>query len=119
MTNLAIITNYSKRINWTIEMDNTIIKCISECPSNISMACEESAKLLNLPLTTITGRYYNHLRTKTNIIALGSKDTMMVNTKNTARKNNEENFHFELVQSLIIKLTKDQKKFIVKSLLGL
>lgn len=103
------------------QRDEVIIRHVQAMPNNITLACENAAEELNIPFKTAHSRYYCAIRnSKKPIIALASKDTISINTKNTARvKDDKGEFNKELILGLFDQLSDKDKKQMIKRLIGL
>lgn len=113
------------RQNWTKHEGNVVLDCVKSYPSNLAFAFEQAAA--ELPGRTpraISVQYYKNLRNQSTALAVMSSKGVATlgNQKNSRRDLKQElttEQQVEIIMGMIQKLNREEKKAVVKTILGL
>lgn len=84
------------------ELELEVIKeSIALYPNNITFACEIAALKIKRNAKAVLIYYYNNLKKKDTLLAIGSKHGALSNTKNTPRPANTD-FNPTLIDSMLV-----------------
>lgn len=104
--------------NWQPWERQVVINHIQDHPSNFTLAFEQAASELNRSLSAVQNHFHKVIKKeldkqKVAITVQGSKNNMIVNSKNTPRRRSDQ---LDLVSSFAMELSKDEKKILIKEL---
>ena len=113
------------RQNWTKHEGNVILDCIKSYPSNLSFAFEQaSAELPGRTARAISVQYYKKLRNESTALSvMSSKGVATLGNQKNSRRDLKQDLsteqQVEIIMGMIQKLNRDDKKAVVKTILGL
>lgn len=113
------------RQNWTKHEGNVILDCVKSYPSNLSFAFEQaSAELSGRTARAISVQYYKKLRNEgTALSVMSSKGVATLGNQKNSRRDLKQDLsteqQVEIIMAMIQKLNRDDKKAVVKTILGL
>lgn len=113
------------RLNWTKHEGNVILDCVKSYPSNLSFAFEQAASELPGRTTrAISVQYYKNLRNQgTALAVMSSKGVATLGNQKNSRRDLKQELsteqQVEIILGMIQKLKREDKKAVVKTILGL
>ena len=113
------------RQNWTKHESNVILDCVKSYPSNLAFAFEQaSTELPGRTTRAISVQYYNNLPNQSTALSLmSSKGVATLGNQKNSRRDLKQDLtteqQVEIIMGMIQKLNREDKKSVVKTILGL